>query len=111
MVRLRSDIFEVLRRHDVGEQCFAEVAMITEAAVRVERTSGKRAMSGPVVTQSDRDAAWKVWRSLHGVWQPWMATSKDSFLGGDWDTEEIVQAFARHRHGPANRSNRSHEGG
>jgi len=55
-------------------------------------------MSAPVVTQADREAAWKVWRSLNGVWQPWMAASKASFLGGDWDTEEIVQAFARHRH-------------
>ncbi len=30
--KLRSDIFEVLRRHDVSEQCVAEVAMLTHAA-------------------------------------------------------------------------------
>ncbi len=29
---LRSDIFDILRRHDVSEQCFAEVAMVTHAA-------------------------------------------------------------------------------
>lgn len=28
---LRSEIFAVLRRHDVSEQCFAEVAMVTQA--------------------------------------------------------------------------------
>ena len=34
VAKLRSDIFEVLRQHDVSEQCFAEVAMITHAAIR-----------------------------------------------------------------------------
>lgn len=32
--RMRGDIFEALRRHDVSEQCFAEVAMITHAALK-----------------------------------------------------------------------------
>ena len=31
--KLRADVFEVLRRHDVSDQCFAEVAAITYAAV------------------------------------------------------------------------------
>jgi hypothetical protein len=35
---LRSDIFAVLRAHDVSEQCFAEVAMITHAALKGEPT-------------------------------------------------------------------------
>lgn len=30
--RLRSEIFAILRRHDVSEQCFAEVAMVAHAA-------------------------------------------------------------------------------
>lgn len=29
--QLRSDVFAILRRHDVSEQCFAEVAMVTHA--------------------------------------------------------------------------------
>lgn len=31
--KVRADVFAVLRRHDVSEQCFAEVAMITQAAI------------------------------------------------------------------------------
>lgn len=34
LAKLRSDIFAVLRNHDVSEQCFAEVAMITQAALK-----------------------------------------------------------------------------
>jgi hypothetical protein len=30
---LRSDVFEILRRHDVSDQCFAEVAAVTYAAL------------------------------------------------------------------------------
>ncbi len=32
---VRSTIFEVLRRHDVSEQCFAEIAMLTFARHRL----------------------------------------------------------------------------
>lgn len=31
--KVRADIFDVLRRHNVSEQCFAEVATITQAAM------------------------------------------------------------------------------
>jgi hypothetical protein len=31
--KLRSDVFEILRRHDVSDQCFAEVAAVTHAAL------------------------------------------------------------------------------
>jgi septum formation topological specificity factor MinE len=31
--KLRSDVFEILRRHDVIDQCFAEVAAVTYAAL------------------------------------------------------------------------------
>jgi hypothetical protein len=31
--KLRSDVFEILRRHDVSDQCFAEVAAVTYAAL------------------------------------------------------------------------------
>jgi len=31
---IRSEIFDILRRHDVSEQCFAEVAMVTHKAIR-----------------------------------------------------------------------------
>jgi hypothetical protein len=30
--KLRSDVFEILRRHNVSDQCFAEVAAVTHAA-------------------------------------------------------------------------------
>jgi hypothetical protein len=31
--KLRSDVFEILRRHDVSDECFAEVAAVTHAAI------------------------------------------------------------------------------
>lgn len=31
--KLRTNVFQVLRRHDVSEQCFAEVAIVTQAAL------------------------------------------------------------------------------
>lgn len=34
ITKLRSDIFAILRKHDVSEQCFAEVAIVTQAAVQ-----------------------------------------------------------------------------
>ena len=39
VAEVRSAVFEVLRRHDVSEQCFAEVAMVTHAAIRARKES------------------------------------------------------------------------
>lgn len=33
LAAVRSDVFSVLRRHEVTEQCFAEIAMVTQAAI------------------------------------------------------------------------------
>jgi hypothetical protein len=34
LTKVRNEVFGALRRHSVNEQCFAEVAMITEANIR-----------------------------------------------------------------------------
>jgi hypothetical protein len=33
MEKLRSDVFEILRQHNASDQCFAEVAAVTHAAL------------------------------------------------------------------------------
>lgn len=37
-MELRSAVFNVLRRHEVSEQCFAEVAMVTHAALPLQQS-------------------------------------------------------------------------
>jgi hypothetical protein len=40
-MELRSAVFEILRRHDVSDQCFAEVASVTQAALAQQQPSGE----------------------------------------------------------------------
>lgn len=45
-MELRSAVFDVLRRHDVDENCFAEIAMITHEALKAENIDNDTSVAG-----------------------------------------------------------------
>jgi hypothetical protein len=60
---LRSAVFEILRRHDVSDQCFAEVASVTHAALAQQQPSGE--VAGWVYEVDEGDGfQWLIGREL-----------------------------------------------
>ena len=78
---LRGEIFEILRRHEVSEQCFAEVAMVTHAA----RTR-------PVSEGVEESAA-----VIHAamVWASEQPGTPRQWQGGNSTAEDYARAAAR----------------